>query len=137
MNRIRRRRWRTALSLLAMFALVWAQVVIASHPACEIPAMAASPAHAQHAQATVVDELPPCHGAPPNDDLLPCESHCSQGDLGQELPRLLSVPTLGPVPLMPVVNMRQMSVGSDHSAAAHPRVAWHRPTLHPASLLLI
>jgi hypothetical protein len=137
MNRIRRHRWRSALSLLAMFALVWAQVVLASHPACEIPAMAASPAHAQHAQATEVDELPPCHGAPPNDDLLPCESHCSQGDLGQELPRLLSVPTLGPMPLMPVVNWRHMAPGNHHAAAAHPRVAWHRPTPHPASLLLI
>ena len=139
MNRIRRRRWPTALSLLAMFALVWTQAVLASHPACAKGAMASSPAHvhASQGQAAAVDELPPCHGAPVSDESPLCESHCSQGDLGQEIPRLLSVPAMGLVPLMTVVTSRRLAAGNHHAAAARPRGAWHRPTPHPASLLLI
>lgn len=137
MNRIRRHRWRTPFSLLAMLALVWAQLALASHPACAISAMDSSPAHAQHGQAAPADEPPPCHGAPAVDDTPLCASHCSQGDLGQDGPRLLSVPTLGQVPLMPVVAVRRLPDGDSHAASAHPRSAWHRPTPHPASLLLI
>lgn len=140
MNRIRRHRWRTPLSLLAMLALVWAQLALASHPACAIAAMDLSPAHslhADHGQAAATDALPPCHDAPALDDAPLCASHCSQGDLGQDGPRLLSVPTLGQVPLMPVVSVRRLPDGPDHADAAHPHSAWHRPTPHPASLLLI
>jgi len=49
MNRFRRHRWRTPISLLAMLALVWAQLVLAGHPACMGSAMASMPAHAEHA----------------------------------------------------------------------------------------
>lgn len=140
MNRIRRHRWRTPLSLLAMLALVWAQLALAGHPACATAALDVSSAHAQHTdhgQAAGSEAPPPCHGAPVSGDAALCASHCSQGDLGQDGPRLLSVPTLGQVPMMPVVAVRHLPHGNDHAATAHPRGAWHRPTPHPASLLLI
>ena len=137
MNRIRRHRWRIPLSLLAMVALVWAQLVLANHPACAFSAMASSSVHAQHGQAAQAQEVPPCHGTAVANDAPLCASHCSQGDLSGDGPRLLSVPTLGQVPLMPLVAVRRLPDGPDHADAAHPHGAWHRPTPHPASLLLI
>lgn len=137
MNRIRRHRWRIPLSLLAMLALVWAQVVLSSHPACALSIMASSPEHAHHAEQTPSDQVPPhCHGAPDSGEAL-CASHCSQDDLSKDAPRMLSVPTLGHVPMMPVVVVRQLLDGTGHAVGARPRAARHRPTPHPASLLLI
>lgn len=140
MNRFRRHRWRTPISLLAMLALVWAQLVLAGHPACMGSAMASMPAHAEHAdhgQSAGADPAPPCHGTPLNGDTPLCASHCSQGDLSKEAPRLESVPTLGPVPIMSVVAVQRLPDAAGRAVAARPRVAWHRPTPHPASLLLI
>src|SRR3990167_1581895 len=137
MNRIRRHRWRTPLSLLAMLALVWAQLALVTHPACAISAMSLSLEPAHHAQHTPADQnLPPCHGAPVSDDAAMCASHCNQGDLSKDPPRLLSVPTLGQVPLMPVLAQLRLPDAAP-AVAARPRAAWHRPTRHPASLLLI
>ena len=140
MNRFRRHRWRTPISLLAMLALVWAQLVLASHPACAVSAMASMPAHAEHAdhaQPAAADPPPPCHGASLSEDAPLCASHCSQGDLSKAAPRLVPVPTLGPVSIMSVVTVQRLPDAAGHAVAARPRVAWHRPTPHPASLLLI
>lgn len=137
MNRIRRHRWHVSLSLLAMAALVWAQLVLANHQACALSAIASSPVHVQHGQAAAAEEVPSCHETPVADDAPLCASHCSQGDLSENGPRLLSVPPLGPVPLMLIVAVRRLPDGDDHAASARPRIAWHGPTRHPASLLLI
>lgn len=140
MNRFRRHRWRTPISLLAMLALLWAQLALASHPVCALSAMASMPTHAQHADhgdAVAVETPPPCHGAPLSSDAPLCASHCSQGDLSKEAPRLGSVPALGPLPTLPVVAIQRLPDAAGHAVAARPHSAWHRPTPHPASLLLI
>jgi hypothetical protein len=137
MNRLRRHRWRNHISLLAVLALAWAQIALASHPACTTAAMDSSPAHAQHTDVVPAGELPSCHGEPAGCDEPLCASHCSQGELSKDAPRLLYVPMLGQPPIMPVLNLRQSAHAAGHTAAENPRVAWHRPTSHPASLLLI
>ncbi|MBN8739089.1 MAG: hypothetical protein J0H86_06240 [Xanthomonadaceae bacterium] len=149
MNRIRRHRWCTHLSLLVAIVLVWAQLVLASHPACawramasasgySSPALAATaPSHAHHGAGSPAEQAPPpCHETQQGDDETVCAYHCSHGDLSKDAARVLSVPTLGPLPLMLAVVVRQLPAAR-FASEAYPRGAWHRPTPHPASLLLI
>jgi hypothetical protein len=99
--------------------------------------MAVPPAHAHHAPAPLSDaDQASCH-APADDGAPLCASHCSQGDLSKEAPPLSSVPALGQLPMMPVVAVKQLTAAAGRVFATTPRVAWHRPTPHPASLLLI
>ena len=101
MNRFRRHRLRTPLSLLAMVVLLWSQLLLASHPACTLASMAMDSAHA-------APEVAPCHPAPvPSTETSPaCESHCSRSDLSQDVSRVLAVPALGPLPAVPVVTVQ-------------------------------
>lgn len=138
MNRIRRHRWLKGISLLAMLALVWAQIVLASHPACSPSAMRMAPVHASPTPSESAEQVPPpCHEVPVGEDGPLCESHCSQSDLSKGVSPLLSVPSLGPVPMTSVADTRLLPTATRYAVAAHPRGTWHRPTLHPASLLLI
>lgn len=138
MNRFRRHRLRTPLSLLAMVVLLWSQLLLASHPACTLASMAMDRAHA--AQASHADpEVAPCHSAPvPSTETSPaCESHCSRSDLSQDVSRAWAVPSLGPLPAVPVVTVQHLPHDTDAAQAPGPLSSWHRPTAHPASLLLI
>lgn len=139
MKHLRHTRLRARLSLLAMVALLWAQIAMASHPACTLASMVMSGSHAGVALAG--DPAPePCHPAPATDvDLSPgCESHCSRSDLASEPSRALSVPTLGPLPTPPLaLVLMPLPVSPARTASPGPLRSWHRPTAHPASLLLI
>jgi hypothetical protein len=140
MNRFRRHRLRTPLSLLAMMVLLWSQLLLASHPACTLASMAMDNAHA--AQANHADpEVAPCHPAPapaPSSETSPaCESHCSRSDLSQDVSRAWAVPSLGPLPAVSVVTVQHLPQSTDLARPPGPLRSWHRPTAHPASLLLI
>lgn len=138
MNRIRHHRLRTPLSLMAMLALLWSQLVLANHPACSWAGMAASDHHAAHAaQSHAHDAPPPCHAPPVAPDTAVCASHCSQGDLSSDASRLVSVPALGPLPMFAVITVRHLPNEVMAEGTLRPRGSWHRPTVHPASLLLI
>ena len=116
-----------------MVALLWSQLVLASHPACTLSSMVLDAGHAALKA--------PCHDAPaPADapsDAPVCESHCSRGDLSPDVARVLAVPALGPIPAVPVMTVQRLPHARAERERAAPDVAWHRPTPHPASLLLI
>lgn len=131
MNRYRRRRLRTQLSILAIVALLWSQVLWASHPGCSMAAMAL----AEIAAPAVAN--PDCHHSELSSESTFCATHCSQGDQSSEVVRVPPVPALAPslafsVPLIVMLE----AVRTPH-AELPPPVSWHRPTSHPASLLLI
>lgn len=136
MKRFRRHRVRTLLSLLAMAGLLWSQLLLASHPACTLASMAMDTAHA--ALASQADpEAAPCHPAPSAETPPACETHCSRSDLSPDVSRVLAVPALGPLPFVPVVAVQHLPKDPDAAQAPGPLGSWHRPTAHPASLLLI
>lgn len=137
MKRFRCLRLRARLSLLAVFALLWSQLALASHPACTLSSMLFEQAH--RAAET------PCHDAggtltsAPDDPAgqAVCESHCSRSDLSSDTPRMLAVPALAPLPGVPVVAVQHLPNPGHAPPSSAPLGAWHRPTPHPASLLLI
>jgi hypothetical protein len=129
MSRTCRRRLRTILTLLVMTALLCSQTVLAQHAIClaaSVPSSAADSAHAGD-----------CHADSSSVESVICDTHCSQGDLSShESARGLFVPVLGPVPFaaeLPAQGVRQdvLDLGRVF------RSSWHRPTLHPAQVLLI
>lgn len=132
MNPFRRRRLRYRLSLLAMVALLWSQLVLAAHPGC-LP-MAES--HAAPAMA----ETAGCDHDSPNRPEPVCQSHCDQGGLSNDVTRVPPVPPLPAVAALPFVALvaaPQRASLLPAAVAGPPPVSWHRPTAHPAALLLI
>lgn len=127
----RRHRLRSRLSLLAMVALLWSQLVLAAHPGCVT--VAEVPAAAQAMAA-----MPGCE-APPHQEPV-CQSHCSQGGLSSDVARVPPVPPLPAMPALPLVALvaaPQTAALAPAAVDGPPPVSWHRPTAHPAALLLI
>lgn len=136
MKKFRRHRLRTPLALLAMVALLWSQLLLASHPACTLASMAMDSAHAAgtgHAD----HASPPCHSSGSSDTSPVCDAHCSRGDLSSDVTRVPVVPAMGPLPVVPVVTVQWLPQWAGDAQAPGPLRSWHRPTAHPASLLLI
>jgi hypothetical protein len=131
LKRLRRRRLRNRLSLLVIVALLWSQMVLAWHADCfsmSMPRMVA-------AAAAVHDH---CARQNEHADRAACEAHCSQGDSSPATPlAVLSVPALPPVSFALITVVLQLGGGVLDVAPARAAAAWHRPTHHPASLLLI
>jgi len=131
LRKLRRHRLSTRLSLLAITALLWSQMLLAFHADCQSSAMtgaASAEASAEHADCTDRGDAT---------DLAVCQLHCSQGDASSDNSRAPSVPALPPVvPASVVTFLRLVTPGA---IAPAPRIAaaWHRPTPHPASILLI
>lgn len=131
MNRNRHRRLRTRVSILAIVALLWSQVLLAGHPVCSLAAMAL-------VEITVpVMAGRDCHHPEPSSEATVCNTHCSQGEQSSEVGRVPPVPALAPQAVVAVASV----VVLEDDRAAHvewpPPLSWHRPTSHPASLLLI
>lgn len=139
MRLLRHHRIRTRLSLLAMVALLWSQFALAAHPGCTTVAGTHSVPVA-HAATAAMAAMPGCtHEAPPPDQPV-CQSHCSQGGLSSDVARVPPVPPLPAmlaVSWMAVVVPPQSAVHSIVTVERPPPVSWHRPTAHPAALLLI
>ena len=131
MNRFRHRRLRASLSILAIVALLWSQVVLASHPAVWMSVMAVAgataPAATEHG----------CHHPKPSDDATICSAHCSQGDQSNDVGRVPAVPALPPVPAIGLASIVTLGPNTNPRDRLPPHLSWHRPTSHPASLLLI
>ena len=127
---LRHHRLRARLSLLAISALLWSQMLLAFHADCQPTAMAGSPPMTtmEHADCTQAGDAT---------DFAVCQSHCSQGDASSDTTRTAAVPALAPaLPVSLVVVVHLRAHGS--VAPAPPRaLAGHRPTPHPASVLLI
>lgn len=135
MTCVRRRRWRSRTAWLALLALSWTQVTLASHGLCVLDALGGEPAaskivpkHACHDSAAEV--------AVRNAEALVCAAHCSQGDQSSENAR---VPLLTALPVERW-NPRELTPPGNAIPARtlrDPRGQHHRPTSHPATLLLI
>ncbi|WP_147652644.1 hypothetical protein [Vulcaniibacterium gelatinicum] len=136
MKRFRHDRLRRRVSLVAIAALLWSQLAFAAHGPCLVSAM--SPAADEVAAAQAVPGA--CeHAAPTPAERIKhtiCLAHCSQGGITSDVARVPPVPAL---PAMPILALDVVA----HAAPAAPAVmhapppSWHRPTPHPAALLLI
>ena len=125
-----RRRLRTRISLLAMCALLWSQMLLALHADCLSPAMADVPGE-------VVTEHHDCADADDAADPVVCASHCSQGEASPDSPRVPTVPPLAFVAIMPVLNDVDLHPPSPSSLPGFVGSWRHRPTSHPTKVLLI
>lgn len=129
----RHRRTRVRLSWLALAALLWSQALVSLHVDCLLPA-----AQAQAPAATPASQHEDCAGTEQAAARSVCQAHCDQGDRSAEGARAApSVPMLEPVPALA---LEVLAAAATREAPALPRHfagAWHRPTPHPASILLI
>jgi len=131
MNRFRRQRLRSRLSILAVFALLWSQAVFAAHPACALAVMALSELQTS---AVVVQD---CHAAEESADQAVCTPHCGQGNQSNDTVRVPPVPSLQAAYATPLGTLAAVQAEHRLQTALPPEVSWHRPTAHPAALLLI
>lgn len=131
MNRSRHRRLRVRLSILAIVALLWSQFVLASHPAASMVATASMGTIAATAMGR------DCHRSKPSDESAICIAHCSQGDQSSEVGRVPPLPALAPAAAMGMASIAMLDAERAPHLQLPPPVSWHRPTSHPASLLLI
>jgi hypothetical protein len=133
MKRLRHRRLRARLSILAIVALLWSQIVLAGHPACSLAAMAL----AEVADVATADAGHDCHPPAPSPDSTLCLAHCSQSDQSSDIGRIPPVPPSTPAPALGIVTVLLLGPDPAPGVELPPPVSWHRPTRHPASLLLI
>ena len=132
MKRSRHRPARARFAILATVGLLWSQLVLAGHPLCSMAAMAMP-------EMVVAMEGAEngCHHEemPAIDDAL-CAAHCSQGDQTNDVARVPVIPALPPAPVAFAFFVFLPADPAPHSGLP-PRASWHRPTAHPAALLLI
>lgn len=134
MLRLLRPRSRARIAAVAVAALLWSQLALAGHVDC--PVMAA-PAEIDHAEAMAPD----CARSMLASDEALCSAHCSQGEASNEAARVPTVPPTLCATATPVLTVAVLRDGTcnRHATRDHPPrpVSWHRPTSHPAALLLI
>lgn len=126
----RHQRLRNRITIFTIVALLWSQFVVAGHPAASM-AFAAMDAGAnvglQHG----------CQHPTPSNETAVCVAHCTQGDQSRDAGRIPPVPASLPAPVYSLAWIAA-AVDSTVTYRATPlAVGWHRPTLHPASILLI
>lgn len=126
----RHQRLSTRITIFTIVALLWSQFALAGHPAAsmDVASLDAS---------AVVSLENGCQHPPPCGDTALCTAHCNQGDQSFDASRIPPVPSSLPPP---VYSIALISAPVDSTAidrATPPVVSWHRPTLHPAKILLI
>lgn len=129
----RRRPTYARFAILAIIGLLWSQLVLAAHPICSMAAIAMP----EMAMAMAGSEDDCHHGEAPSTDEALCVAHCSQGDQTKDVARVPVIPALPPA----VSDANAALVFLPADPALHPGlpppVSWHRPTAHPAAVLLI
>lgn len=133
MLRCLRHRHRTRIALFAIAALLWSQFALAGHAGCLMGAV-----QAPSASVAAMDHH--CEGGTPNPDQSLCLAHCSQGDVSPDSARIPPVPPMLAATAIPLLSMIVIEGGPEDDAIridASPPASWHRPTPHPAALLLI
>lgn len=132
MNRFRHRRLQTRLALLAGVVMLWAQFVLVLHPMASMSAMAMA-----GTAVSTPGEHAGCHDTSPTEQSAICKAHCSQGDQSDASGRVPCIPFLPLTSVAPFSWSTTSGPSSEPLSTAVPPVSWHRPTPHPASLLLI
>ncbi|MBV6412723.1 MAG: hypothetical protein DYH17_00135 [Xanthomonadales bacterium PRO6] len=129
MKYFRRRRLR--LSLIVIVALLWSQVLLAWHGDCAAALVASEVSAAVAVHDHCVEPGDPAGRAV-------CEAHCNGGDITPASPlAALAVPALPPDPLARIAVALQLAGDAPSPTPARTAAAWHRPTHHRASVLLI
>ena len=139
MIRRRYRNWLQRAALLAMAALLWSQFALAGHGGClDLPGATtadAADAYAQH------DPNHGCDADLPSADTALCAAHCSEGGISADSSRIPPVPPLIVGAWLSWFTVAEVADGGHGVTStwvdSPPRPAWHRPTAHPAALLLI
>ncbi len=131
---LRRRRLRTRIALVVVALLLWSQTALAWHVACRTLVAQAANASVHHEMVGMPDHETSPHEQVPS---ALCAAHCDQGVPSPDtarIPALPALPALIPAPALafqPAVSLLPRRVETP------PPVPWHRPTPHPAALLLI
>ncbi|WP_271678753.1 hypothetical protein [Thermomonas mangrovi] len=128
-----RRRLHLRIAMLAMLALLWSQTALAWHAVCAAelpPAVAQAVAMQGHGS--------DCHQAPPptDDDGL-CAAHCDQDVPSPDTARIPALPAMPALVPALVAALTPHAPATLRRVDSPPPIAWHRPTAHPAALLLI
>lgn len=137
MTRLRHRKWFQRTVLLAMAALLWSQFALAAHGDCLDLLGSSVAADTRHGRGHGHD----CGAELPSADEALCGVHCSEDDISANSGSTPSVPPLFAGAWLPwfavayVVN--SVPAATSIWVDSPPRPAWHRPTAHPAALLLI
>lgn len=138
MARLRHRNWIQRTVLLAMAALLWSQFALAGHGGCldflGTPAASAAAADTRH------DHGHGCDVELSSADQELCAAHCSEGGISADSGRIPPVPPLFVGTWLPWFTVAEVADGGPGVTSigdAPPKPAWHRPTAHPAELLLI
>lgn len=130
MNTSRHQRFRRHIVIFTILALLWSQLAVAAHPA-------ASMAFAALDGGTTAGLQHGCQHPLSSGDATVCVAHCTQGDQSRDASRIPPVPALLPAPVYPLAWIAAPADSTATYRAAPLAVSWHRPTLHPASILLI
>ena len=130
LNMFRRRRIRTVSSLTAMAALVCFQILMAMHAGCSAPTM-------QFETHLTSSEHIDCPEQRDATDTMVCQSHCNQGDASPDASRIPPVPALGTDSSFSFDAVLHVGVRLGEDRHSGESFAWHRPTPHRASVLLI
>ncbi len=130
MTPTRHRRLRRHIVIFTVLALLWSQLAVAAHPA-------ASMAFAALDGGTTAGLQHGCQHPLVSDDATVCVAHCTQGDQSRDASRIPPVPALLPAPGYAFAWIAAPADGTVIYRATPLVVGWHRPTLHPASILLI
>lgn len=139
MIRLRHRNWYQRTVLLAMAALLWSQFMLAGHGCMDLPsapgAFIAAASDRQH------DNSDGCDAKPSLASKALCDAHCTEGELSADNGRIPSIPPLIAgtwLSFFAVARVADATPGVTPTwVDTPPRAAWHRPTAHPAALLLI
>lgn len=131
MKCFRRRRLRARIAILATIGLLWSQFVLAGHPACSLAVMAMAELDAPAAAE------PSCHQQAPATDEALCAAHCAKGEQTNDVARIPSLPSLPATTVISLTAVCEARGFSSIHLERPPPVSWHRPTAHPAALLLI
>ena len=150
MARLRHRKWFQRTAFLAVLALIWSQFALASHGACldavgppAAVAAATDTGHAHmHGHAHAHAPGHHCHDVEsPSSNPPLCDAHCAEDDISADSSRIPPVPPLLAGAWLPWFAVAGIADGVPVAAStlvdSPPRPAWHRPTAHPAALLLI
>jgi hypothetical protein len=133
MKRFRHRPMRVRFAIIAIVGMLWSQLVLAVNPLCLMATTASSE--------MVVGEAVDVHGCPhpqtPTTDDVLCAVHCTQGDLSNDVARVPALPALPPPEPVAIASFVFLLPGASTHPGMPPPVSWHRPTAHPAALLLI
>lgn len=124
---------RARFALLAIMGLLWSQLVLAGHPPCSMATMAMS-----GMAVTMAGAEHGCrHEEAPSANKTLCLAHCSQGDQSSDVARVPVIPALPPAAPAAIASFVFLPADPVSHPGLPPPVSWHRPTAHPASLLLI